>query len=74
MKLQQLRQNNGLSQKQLSDESKIPLRTIQQWECGQRNIDGASINRLCDLAIALNCKIYDLIDDEELIQKIKKTL
>ena len=73
MKLQEMRKNKKLSQSQLSKLSGVPLRTIQQWECGQRDIDGAAIERLCDLAIALNCKIYDILESDVLIEKLKKT-
>ena len=73
MKLQELRKNKGLSQSQLSKLSGVPLRTIQQWECGQRDIDGAALERLCDLATALDCKIYDIVESSLLIGKLLKT-
>lgn len=74
MKLQEIRKEKKLTQSQLAKIANIPLRTIQQWECEQRNIDGASLETLCDIALALDCKIYDIIESEELIQKLKKTL
>jgi len=74
MKLQELRKNKGLSQSQLSKLSGVPLRTIQQWECGQRDIDGAALERLCDLAIALDCKIYDIIESPKVIEKLLKII
>ena len=73
MKLQELRKNKGLSQSQLAKLSGVPLRTIQQWECGQRDIDGAALNRLCDLAITLDCKLYDIVESPSLIDKLLKT-
>ena len=69
-----MRKNKKLSQSQLSKLSGAPLRTIQQWECSQRDIDGADLERLCDLAIALNCKIYDILESDVLIEKLKKTI
>ena len=74
MKLQEIRNKKGISQSQLANLSGIPLRTIQQWECGQRDIDGAALNRMCDLAAALDCKIYDIIESAELIDKLKTVL
>ena len=73
-KLQQQRTSKQLTQKRLSELSGIPLRTIQQWECQQRDIDGASIDRLCDLAITVDCKIYDLLENADLIEKLKKCI
>ena len=70
MKLQEMRKQKRLSQKQLAEISGVPLRTIQQWECGQRNVDGAALDRLCDICTALNCKIQDIIENETLIQKL----
>lgn len=74
MKLQEVRKKKKLSQSQLAKSSGVPLRTIQQWECGQRDIDGAALDRLCDLAETLECKIYDIIESEDLIRKLKNTL
>lgn len=73
-KLQHHRLSKKLTQKQLSELSNIPLRTIQQWECQQRNIDGASLENLCNLSAALNCKIYDILESEDMIEKIKKII
>ena len=70
MKLQNVRKQKGLSQKQLAESSGVPLRTIQQWECGQRNIDGAALDRLCDICATLNCKIQDIIENDTLIKKL----
>ena len=74
MKLQKIRQENKLTQKELAALSGVPIRMIQQYEIKARNIDGASLNYLCSLAQALNVKFYDLIEDENLIIKIKATI
>jgi transcriptional regulator with XRE-family HTH domain len=74
MRLKDLRIKNGYTQKKLSILTDIPMRTIQQYECRARNIDGASVNTLTSLAIALGVKFYDLIEDDSLREKIKMTI
>ena len=74
MKLQQIRTERGLSQLQLSQLTGIPKQSIQRYEIGYRNIDGANLNNLCKFAAALDCKIYDIIEDDELIALLKKVI
>ena len=73
MKLQDIRKKRDLSQRQLADEAGVPLQVLQRYEMGYRNIDGADLERLCDLAIALDCKVYDILESNVLIEKLKKT-
>lgn len=72
MKLQQIRKLKGLSQSQLAKAAGISTQVLQRYEMGYRNIDGAALDRLCDIAIALDCSIYDIIESDELIEKLKK--
>lgn len=74
MKLQKIRKEKNLTQKQLSALSDVPIRMIQQYEIGARNVDGASLNYLCSMALVLGVKFYELIEDENLIVKIKATI
>lgn len=69
--LQKVRVEAGLSQQALSDESGVTKRMIECYEQKYRNIDGAKLQTLCDLAVALNCKIEDILESEELIEKYK---
>ena len=71
-KLQEMRQKNNLSQSKLAELSGVKIRMIQQYEINARNIDGAKLETLCDLAAALNCKIYDILENDDLIKKVKK--
>ncbi len=61
--LQKLRNKKNLSQRQLSDVSGINVRAIQHYEQGTRNINHARLDTIVKLAIALDCKIPDIIDD-----------
>lgn len=49
----------------------MPLGTIKKYEIGYRCIDGAGLNVLVALSEALECNIYDILQDEELIEKLK---
>ena len=61
-RLKTLRMQNGLSQSQLAAESGVPLRTIQQYEQRQKNINKAQFEYLVRLSDALNCDPLQLIE------------
>lgn len=56
------RQRAGLSQKELAELSGIPVRTIQQYEQRQKNINKAQAEYLVILARVLCCKVDDLME------------
>ncbi len=60
--LKLLRQQAGLSQRELSQLSGVPLRTIQQYEQRQKRINKAQAASLLMLAQALHCEVGDLIE------------
>ena len=60
-RLKRLRMYAGLSQKELADSSGIPLRTIQQYEQGQKDLSHARADSVIRLARALYCEVEDLI-------------
>lgn len=68
MKLKEMRMEKDLTQEQLSKRSGVSVRTIQAYECGLRRIDGATLETLCRFAIALDCRIHDIIESESVIQ------
>lgn len=61
-KLKALRQRAGLSQRELAEQSGVPLRTIQQYEQRQKSINKAQAEYLLILARALCCDVEDLIE------------
>lgn len=61
-RLQQMRKNSGLSQKELAKLSGVNLRTLQQYELGAKDINKASISSVLALAKVLNCDIKDLLE------------
>lgn len=74
MTLQAMRKKANLSQSELAAVSGVKLRAIQTYEIEQRNINHAKLETLCKLALALNCSIYDILTDEQLKVKLKKTV
>lgn len=71
-KLQELRKNKKLSQNELANITKLNKRLIQHYEQGTHDINGAGIDKLVPIAIALNCKISDILEDENLINLCKE--
>ena len=60
--LQARRLTAGLSQSQLSRASNVPLRTLQQYEQRQKNINRARADYIEALARALSCNAADLLE------------
>lgn len=70
-KLQKMRVAKGFSQKDLSVVTGVTVRTIQCYEQRTRSIDSARLKTLCALALGLNCRIADILEDEKLIDRYK---
>lgn len=68
--LKDVRQNKGLSQSQLGEKSGVNVRMIQYYEQGSKDINGARLSTLIDLANALECSIGDIITDNDLKEKL----
>ena len=60
--LKKKRIERGFSQSELAELSEVPLRTIQQYEQRQKNINKAQVAYLVKLSKALYCNIEDLIE------------
>ena len=54
-----------MSQRELADLSSIPVRTIQQYEQRQKNINKAQAEYLVALAKVLYCEVEDLMEKIE---------
>lgn len=72
VKLKEMRQTKGLSQAKLAEKARLNIRTLQHYEQGSKTFDHARLNTILKCAIALNCKIEDIIDNEEYIELIQK--
>lgn len=60
--LKMLRLNSGMSQSELAEFSGVPLRTIQQYEQNQKNINAAKAETIVKLSKALNCSVESLLE------------
>ena len=60
--LKRMRQLTGLSQSGLASASGVPVRTIQQYEQRQKDINKAGYIQLVSLASALNCEPAALLE------------
>ena len=60
--LKAMRTLAGLSQSELAGQAGVPVRTIQQYEQRQKDINKAQAETLLRLARALNCNVEDLME------------
>ena len=63
--LKRMRRKAGFSQSELAGISGVPLRTIQQYEQRQKNINKAQVEYMLMLAQALCCKVEELVEKVE---------
>ena len=63
--LKKMRRKAGFSQSELAAISGVPVRTIQQYEQRQKNINKAQVEYLLMLAQALCCRVEDLVEKVE---------
>lgn len=63
--LKLLRKKAGLSQRELAEQSGVPLRTLQQYEQRQKNINKAQAEYLVMLAKVLYCRMEDILENNE---------
>ena len=70
-RLKNFRTMRRLSQSELAERAGVSLRTLQEYEQGKKNIDGAKIATLASLAVALDCNIVDIMEKPTLNVIIK---
>lgn len=71
-KLKEMRQARGLSQSQLAEKAKMNVRTLQHYEQGSKNFDHARIDTILNVCLALDCKMGDIIENQDYIELIKR--
>lgn len=62
--LQTIRQACGLSQSQAAERAGIKFRVYQNYEQGVRDINGAKLETVLKICLALGCRLSDIITDE----------
>lgn len=63
--LQFYRQRSLLSQSQLASKAGVNVNVLRQYEQGKRDLNGAKLSTILKLCLALDCRIQDLLTDEE---------
>ena len=61
----------GFSQSELSKQSGVNFRTLQYYEQGVKNIDGAKIETLAALARVLNCGISQILENPDAVKNVR---
>lgn len=61
-RLKFMREEKGLSQSELAKASGVPLRNIQAYEQGYKDINKAQVITVLQLSEALECDIYNIIN------------
>lgn len=72
VKLKKMRQAKGLSQTQLAEKTGLNVRTLQHYEQGSKIFDHARLDTILKCAIALDCKIEDLIGNNTYLELLKE--
>lgn len=73
-KLKTKRLGAGLSQSQLAEKADINVRVLQHYEQGSKNFDHARIDKIFRVCLALDCKLEDIIENDEYVELFKKQL
>ena len=61
-RLKFMREDKNLSQSELAEKSGVSLRTIQAYEQGYKDINKAQVVTVLQLAEALECDVYEIIN------------
>ena len=64
-RLKWYREDKGMTQLELSEKSGVNLRMIQNYEQGVKDINKASVVTVLQLAEALGCDVYEIINDRQ---------
>ena len=64
-KLKFMREQKGMTQQELAEKSHVNLRSIQNYEQGFKDINGAKVTTVLALAEVLGCDVYDIINPRE---------
>ena len=64
-RLKFMREDRGLTQSSLAEKSGVSLRLIQAYEQGYKDINKAQVVTVLSLAEALECDVYDIINNRQ---------
>ena len=69
--IKKVRIEKGLTQAQLAEKSGLNIGTLRHYEQGSKNLDNAKIETLMDICDALDCRLYEIIQNETLQERVK---
>ena len=72
-KLKTLRTQTDLKQSDVANACDLSLRSYQNLEQGRDSIDRCKLETLLRLCFCLNCKLSDILEDENLVSLYEKT-
>lgn len=70
-KLKEIRESKGMSQAEVCRQAKINISSYCCYEQGVKDIDNARLTTIVSICNVLECKITDILNNEELIKKCK---
>ena len=71
-RLQELRLERNMSQKEVAKATNIPYSTYVKYETEHLDINGARLLHLLKICIVLDCKLTDILTDADLVRLVKK--
>lgn len=64
-RLKFIREEKGMTQSELATRSGVNLRSIQNYEQGFKDINGARVTTVLALADALGCDVYEIVQPND---------
>lgn len=71
-KFKKARIKAGLTQSELAELSGVPIRVVQSIEQGYRDIQKTNVTYIIMLCNTLKCKLEDILENEEVVEMLKK--
>ena len=71
-RIKELREEAGISRAKLAELSETGVRALEGYEQGKRDINGAKLKTILKICNALNCRIEDILDDEETLELFRE--
>lgn len=69
-RLREIRLSKGLTQKQVSEQTGLSLRTLQHYEQGGKNFDHARLGTILNVCLALDCSLFEILESDEYKNKL----
>ena len=71
-KLQNRRKEKGLSQAALAEKTGLNVRTIQHYEQGTKDFNGARLSTILKICKVLDCRMSDILNEPETVELLRE--